>query len=86
MPCYLSAWVLFLTAIPLQAVDHAASFVVGGAGIIMFAWQGYSIAGSLGVRVFPFGPNGLPLATISPSTFRAAVCRLRAPRKSDREA
>jgi hypothetical protein len=52
----------------------------------MFAWQGYRIAGSLGVRVFPFGPNGLPLATISPSTFRAAVCRLRAPRKSDREA
>ena len=75
--CYLSAWGLFVLAIPLQAVDHSLSFVVGGAGILVLVWQGYRIAASLGVRVFPFGTTGLPLATVSPSTFREAVCRLR---------
>jgi hypothetical protein len=77
--CYVSAWVLFLIAIPLLAVDYVASFVVGGAGIMMFTWQGYRIAALSGVRVFPLGPTGLPLSTISPSTFREAFRRLRAP-------
>jgi hypothetical protein len=84
--CYLSAFVLFLISIPLQAVGHGVSFVIGSAGIMVYAWQGYRIAALLGVRVFPFAFRGLPLATLSPATFRQPVCRLRAPAYSDREA